>query len=186
MASKKAKRYVEISNDDGAIALAAAIVRKARTDYIQGDTYDVEAVTKFVETPWFETLTLGKASPDTVLKDWERSRYVYKTWDRIRFLNSDEKEAKQDARYFRNLIRERNISLLELVSYLNNKYCLGIFFKEEDEALLERYGWPRQFCSERVCETFRPTLSAGGKYYMTSKEPVYLSARTEPLKEVDW
>lgn len=66
-------------HNDGLRLLCAAVIDKARQDYIMGPECNLPAIEKFVRSPLFQIYSLGiSPDPSAVLDEWARERSDYR------------------------------------------------------------------------------------------------------------
>lgn len=66
-------------DNDGLRLLCAAVIDKARQDYIMGPECNLPAIEKFVRSPLFQIYSLGiSPDPSAVLDEWARERRIYR------------------------------------------------------------------------------------------------------------
>jgi len=65
-------------DNDGLMLLCAAVIDKAREDYVTGTEREREAIRHFVRSHLFQVYTLGiPADPEDVISTWDRERMVW-------------------------------------------------------------------------------------------------------------
>ena len=203
-----------IKSDEGMINLAAAIIKSARDEYAQrgyeppkpnkwgrGDIRERTNPSRFLDSEWFQTLTLGKVERDDVKKEWDEMHQIYDILSRVKLYSlPTEKDARDVAAFFKKKLRKENITLDDYVDFMikNFNFHDGKRYFDKDREVLKKYGWYQSNVSEVYNNTFRATkrtVSMEDKdtgerftkeeWYVAIKEPLYLR-HTLPVKEVTW
>lgn len=66
-------------DNDGLLLLCAAVIDKARQDYVTGPECNLRRIETFVQSELFQLYSLGlNPDPDTVLKIWNDERRKYR------------------------------------------------------------------------------------------------------------
>lgn len=65
--------------DNGICLLCAAVIDKARKDYVTGPDCNLQALEKFVRSDLFQLYSMGlNPDPDTLLRVWREERRDYR------------------------------------------------------------------------------------------------------------
>ena len=186
---KKKVKKQHITNDEGCLLLAEAIVKQAKKDYVKHPkgTLPHDSARYFVLNEWFKTLTLNAADPKKTLESWDDDKYVMDIWREIKTKPMfDQESSKAIGKFYRSMIKTNRIIFWDYLSHLNKEgYLVGSEWDEimKGKDILKNYGWNPIVDSGERAQAFKPVKTTKG-YYISIKAPTYLT-RTKPKKEVE-
>ena len=133
--------YPVLTDDEGAILLATAILKQARKDYVKGVSGGKHDPKTWVErSDLFGILTMGKISRSETIKEWDEAKYVYDMFRKVQTMNQDKQKLKIFVDECRAIVKKKRLTMYELLLKYDETFGTRFTNLCRDD-ILKQYGW---------------------------------------------